>query len=79
MTSQAYIYPLLHNSSKTGLRIKAIHGENYDKSQLANFIQFICLEKDIPLNDTGFCLTCGEPVPDQRRWCDAECRDMRDL
>ena len=35
--------------------------------------------KDIPVNDTGFCLTCGEPVPDQRRWCDAECRDMRDL
>lgn len=50
MISQAYIYPLLHNSGKTGLKIKSIHGENYDKSQLANFIQFICLEKDIPLD-----------------------------
>lgn len=32
--------------------------------------------KSIPANDTGECLYCGEPVPDTRRWCCAECRDM---
>ncbi|MDR2092328.1 MAG: DUF2116 family Zn-ribbon domain-containing protein [Azoarcus sp.] len=24
---------------------------------------------------TGVCLYCGEPLPDGRRWCDANCRD----
>ncbi len=24
---------------------------------------------------TGACLSCGEPLPDGLRWCDAECRD----
>jgi hypothetical protein len=24
---------------------------------------------------SGFCLNCGEPLPEGRRWCDAECRD----
>jgi RNA polymerase-binding transcription factor DksA len=24
---------------------------------------------------TGFCLSCGEPLPDGRRWCNADCRD----
>jgi len=24
---------------------------------------------------TGECLFCGDPVNEQRRWCDAECRD----
>jgi hypothetical protein len=24
---------------------------------------------------TGFCLNCGEPLPDDRRWCSPECRD----
>jgi hypothetical protein len=24
---------------------------------------------------TGYCLNCGEPLPDGRRWCDAACRD----
>jgi chromosomal replication initiator protein len=51
MTSQAYIYPLLHNSSRTGLRIKAIHGESYDRSELSSFITFICNEKEIALSD----------------------------
>jgi hypothetical protein len=25
--------------------------------------------------ETGYCLTCGAPLPKGRRWCDAECRD----
>jgi hypothetical protein len=25
--------------------------------------------------ETGYCLTCGEPLPAGRRWCDALCRD----
>ena len=29
----------------------------------------------IPENRTGKCLWCREPVPDKRRWCDADCRD----
>ncbi|PZQ21150.1 MAG: hypothetical protein DI569_12860 [Sphingopyxis macrogoltabida] len=24
---------------------------------------------------TGHCLNCGEPMPEGRRWCDADCRD----
>lgn len=24
---------------------------------------------------TGRCLNCGEPTPEPRRWCDADCRD----
>lgn len=24
---------------------------------------------------TGFCLNCGEPVPEVRRWCCSDCRD----
>lgn len=32
----------------------------------------------IPTNTTGKCLVCGEDVPDERRWCDADCRDMQD-
>lgn len=28
------------------------------------------------LRATGFCLFCGDPLTDQeRRWCDADCRD----
>lgn len=23
----------------------------------------------------GYCLNCGEPLPDGRRWCNRECRD----
>jgi hypothetical protein len=33
----------------------------------------------IPVNQSGVCWTCGEPVSDGRRWCDADCRDMADL
>lgn len=25
---------------------------------------------------TGFCLFCEEPVELDRRWCDADCRDL---
>lgn len=25
---------------------------------------------------TGKCLNCEEPLPHERRWCDAGCRDM---
>lgn len=24
---------------------------------------------------TGFCLFCGDPVAENRRWCNADCRD----
>jgi RNA polymerase-binding transcription factor DksA len=24
---------------------------------------------------TGYCLNCGEPLPDDRRWCSVECRN----
>ncbi|MDR3053995.1 MAG: hypothetical protein LBU53_01125 [Zoogloeaceae bacterium] len=24
---------------------------------------------------TGYCLNCGEPLADMRRWCSADCRD----
>ena len=29
----------------------------------------------IPENNSGECWTCGEPVPDKRRWCCSPCRD----
>ena len=25
---------------------------------------------------TGECLCCGEELPEGRRWCDADCRDL---
>ena len=28
-----------------------------------------------PKNLTGKCLWCRGPVPDKRRWCNADCRD----
>lgn len=31
--------------------------------------------KPVGPEPTGECLHCGEAVPDQRRWCDADCRD----
>ena len=33
------------------------------------------IDTTIPKNITGECLTCGQPVNDERRWCDADCRD----
>lgn len=39
-------------------------------------IQEIRKDTEVPLNETGKCLCCDEPVPDLRRWCDAECRDL---
>ena len=33
------------------------------------------LRKSSGPDETGFCLTCGEPLPAGRRWCDAFCRD----
>ena len=30
-------------------------------------------ETDIIAN--GYCHTCGHPIPDNQRWCDADCRD----
>lgn len=38
-------------------------------------IENIRKNTEIPVNTTGLCLTCGEPVDGGRRWCDAECRD----
>jgi hypothetical protein len=29
----------------------------------------------IPKNITGECFTCGQPVDNERRWCNADCRD----
>lgn len=26
----------------------------------------------------GLCLFCGESLPDLRRWCDVDCRDLWD-
>jgi hypothetical protein len=31
--------------------------------------------QEIPKNTTGKCLNCREAVKDERRWCDAECRE----
>lgn len=27
------------------------------------------------VEETGYCLFCGEPLPRGRRWCNADCRD----
>mgnify|MGYP003349935405 FL=1 len=26
-------------------------------------------------DSTGYCLNCGEALPDKRRWCDKDCAD----
>lgn len=36
------------------------------------------LDTKVKENDTGLCVWCGEPVPDKRRWCSAECRDEQE-
>lgn len=33
------------------------------------------IRRPVGPQSTGECLWCGEPLPDGRRWCDAECRD----
>ena len=33
------------------------------------------IDTTIPKNITGECLTCGQPVDNKRRWCNADCRD----
>lgn len=30
----------------------------------------------IPVNESGQCWQCGDKVPDNRRWCGADCRDI---
>ena len=33
------------------------------------------IDTTIPKNITGECLTCGLSVDNERRWCNADCRD----
>tara|TARA_R100001224_G_scaffold69520_1_gene42121 strand:+ start:334 stop:528 length:195 start_codon:yes stop_codon:yes gene_type:complete len=33
------------------------------------------IDTTIPKNETGKCLACGENITDERRWCNADCRD----
>ena len=33
------------------------------------------IDTTIPKNMTGKCLSCGQSVDDERRWCNADCRD----
>jgi len=33
------------------------------------------IDTTIPKNITGKCLSCGQSVSDERRWCNADCRD----
>lgn len=33
------------------------------------------IDTTIPKNTTGKCLTCGLSVDNERRWCNADCRD----
>jgi hypothetical protein len=35
----------------------------------------LTIRKPTAPDATGFCLNCGEPLSDGRRWCDADCRD----
>lgn len=31
---------------------------------------------EIPVNKTGKCLYCAEPLDKGRRWCNADCREL---
>ena len=42
-------------------------GSSYTPEQLDTFT--------IPKNTTGKCLLCGQFVENERRWCNADCRD----
>jgi len=33
------------------------------------------IDTTIPKNTTGKCLSCGQFVENERRWCNADCRD----
>jgi hypothetical protein len=45
-----------------------IQNERLDQMALA-------VRKPVAPKATGFCLNCGEPLSDGRRWCDVDCRD----
>lgn len=51
-----------------------VANENVEKSIEAR-IKYAAAQK-IPENTTGECWFCGKAVPDSRRWCDADCRDL---
>lgn len=36
-------------------------------------------DKGPKIEATGWCLFCDEPLPEGRRWCDADCRDDWEL
>jgi hypothetical protein len=54
-----------------------------DEADLANDLMELALSNKLkelaplapPVNDTGLCLGCGEPIEDTRRWHNAECRE----
>ena len=31
--------------------------------------------QELQYKPTGFCLYCGQPLKDGKRWCDSDCRD----
>jgi chromosomal replication initiation ATPase DnaA len=51
MSSQAYIYPILHHLSQTAINRKANYGTTVDKDKLETFIHFVCKERNIQVPD----------------------------
>lgn len=41
----------------------------------ANLIKSAVGHTGHEVEETGFCLYCGEPLKEGMRWCDAECRN----
>jgi hypothetical protein len=52
-----------------------------DQAQLILDAQIKLNKKDVNpyANESGFCWECDAPVPDGRRWCSIECRDVSEL
>lgn len=68
MSSQAYIYPILHHISQTAISRRANYGTNVDRDKLETFIYFICNEKNIPIADF-MSKSRKRHLVEARQWC----------
>lgn len=46
------------------------------QQEMEAYERFRSTYKRIEVEETGYCLFCGEPLPKGKRWCDADCRDQ---
>jgi hypothetical protein len=55
---------------------EADNGNDQVEKYLEMARRIITQNTETPQNMTGKCLNCLEPVSENRRWCDGDCRDV---